>query len=190
MTNHSMVVDDFFENPKKVRDLLDMVEMKDYKFSDGVTYPNIIRLPKEVENEIGENMRKLFGHSFNHKLSFGRYSFENTKPPHWAHSDRNIAQFLALIYMTPGIDAEKFGTATLTHIETGMTRHPVNDFQKEIILAEANDFDAWEINHECRAIFNRCFILNGELIHAALGEHGTGRNDGRLVVSVFFDLEN
>lgn len=190
MTNHSMIVDDFFKDPRKVRSTLDQIEMKDYQFDmDGVTYPNIIRLPKAIENEIHENLISLFGPSFREVLSFGRYSFETTKPPHWAHSDRNIAQFLALIYLTPGLEAEQFGTATLTHVKTGLSKHPANEKERKILLSEANDFDAWDINHRCSAIFNRCFILNADLIHAALGEYGKDQTDGRLVISIFFDME-
>ncbi len=184
-----MIVDDFFKDPRQVRTLLDMSEMSDIKFSDGVTYPNIVILPNEIENEIRENVISLMGPHFKKVLSFGRYSFENTKPPHWAHSDFNIAQFLLLIYLTPGTQAEEFGTCTLEHIATGMETHPKTEAEKEILLSEANKFDAWQIKDICRAKFNRAYFLNASLIHAAIGEHGKDRSDGRLVISVFFDLE-
>ncbi len=183
-----MIVENFFEKPRIVRDILDMSEMKDHKFSDGVTYPNIVKLAEVIQLEVDDNMMKLFGPMYKPVLSFGRYSFENTKPPHWAHSDRNIAEFLVLIYLTPGREAEEFGTATLEHISTGLTSHPNNETERALVLNEANKQDAWRIDHVCRAKFNRAFILNANLIHAALGECGTERNDGRLVITQFFNL--
>jgi hypothetical protein len=46
------------------------------------------------------------------------------------------------------------------------------------------------VTFECPAKFNRCFILDASLIHAALGEYGETKEDGRLVISVFFNVGN
>lgn len=187
MKNHSMIFDDFFEAPKRVRMLINQMEMRDEKYLDGVTYPNISRLPESVVEEIDRNMRTIVGPAFTPVLSFARYSPKGGNPPHWAHSDRNIAQFLALIYLNEG-EAEKFGTCVLKHRELGFDSHPESDFEKSILISHANKRDEWEVIFECPAKFNRCFILNADLVHAATGEHGSTRDNMRLVVSVFFNL--
>lgn len=184
-----MIIDEFLADPNRARALINQMEMRDEKYADGVTYPNIAMLPESVSREIHQNMEMLVGPMFSPVLEFARYSFADVQPPHWAHSDRNIAQFLALIYLTTDRAAEKYGTVCLKHKELKFSTHPVNNVQKDILLTQANQKDAWEVVFECPGKFNRCLILNADLIHAAAGEYGTGKEDGRLVVSVFFNLE-
>ncbi len=188
LTNHSLVVDNFFEYPKYIKDIIDGEKMSDQLYMDGVTYPHIVAMPKTVFTEVDTNLKKLFGPSINYAVSFARYTFENTNPPHWAHSDRNIAEFLCLIYLNDNKVAERFGTHTLRHKATGLENHPRNDNEKALLLREANDKDAWEITYTCPAKYNRAFILNTDLIHAAHGGYGSNQMDGRLVATVFFDV--
>jgi hypothetical protein len=56
-----MIFDDFFEHPLTTRDIINAAEMESVKYDDGVTYPNIVRLPSSVENEILNNLKKVFG---------------------------------------------------------------------------------------------------------------------------------
>lgn len=188
MKNHSMVFDDFFKDPNETKKQINAAPMADEKYKDGVTYPNITRLPADVVAEIATNMKTLVGPAFTPVLSFARYSFKDTNPPHWAHSDREIAQFLALIYMNPDPEAEKSGTVCLRHKERGFEYHPESIEDQKILLEHANEFEAWDMTFACPAKYNRCLILNADLIHAAMGEYGSTREDGRLVISVFFNL--
>lgn len=182
-----MIFDDFFSDPRRAKALINRQEMKSIKYMDGVTYPNIAILPDSVADEVKSNLTKVFGPGFTEVLSFARYSFHETKPPHWAHSDFNIAQFLALIYLNEG--DEKAGTACLRHKEFKFESHPETEFQKQILLHHANAKDEWEVVFECPAKFNRLFVLNASLVHAAMGQYGETKNDGRLVISVFFNLK-
>lgn len=186
MKTHSIIVDDFFDEPLRARALINAQEMKDVQYKDGVTYPNIALLPDSVAEEIQTKLRQIVGPGFQEVISFARYSFHDSNPPHWAHSDGNIAEYLALIYMNG--DNERAGTACLRHVELGMEEHPETEFQKNILLAHANKREEWEVVFECPARWNRLFILNARLIHAAMGQFGESKLDGRLVVSVFFNL--
>lgn len=183
-----MIFDDFFKEPKRARALIGMMEMRDEKYLDGVVYPNIARLPESVLAEIYENLQTIVGPGFTPVLSFARYSFKDGSPPHWAHSDRNIAQFLALIYLNEDTDAQRLGTCTLRHRELGFESHPESDFEKTLLIHHANKREMWDVTFECPAKFNRCLILNADLVHAAMGEYGSTKDDGRLVVSCFFNL--
>lgn len=155
---------------------------------DGVTYPNIAMLPDSVGFEIEEKLRTIFGPTYKTVLTFARYSLANGTPPHWAHSDFNIAQFLGLIYLNEGKHGH--GTVTLKHRELGFERHPESELEKEVLLSHANKKDEWDVNFYCPAKFNRLFILDAALIHAAMSGYGDNRQDGRLVVSVFFNVGN
>lgn len=186
MKTHSLIYDDFFDEPKRAKALINAQEMRDIPYQDGVTYPNIAMLPASVEEEIELKLRGIFGPGFQKVISFARYSFKNVTPPHWAHSDFNIAQFLGMIYLNEG--KEPFGTATLRHRELGFEYHPESEFQKSILLGHANKKDEWEVTFQCPAKFNRLFILDAALVHAAMGEYGETKDDGRLVVSIFFNV--
>lgn len=187
MKNHSMIFDEFFADPKRAKALINRQEIQDIKYSDGVVYPNIALLPDSVLEEAVSNIESICG-PVKVAVSFARYSFTETKPPHWAHSDGDIAQFLALIYLNENRDDA--GTVCLRHIELGMEAHPTSDFQKNILLGHANKRDEWEVVFECPARWNRLFILNAGLIHASQGQYGETKEDGRLVVSIFFDLDS
>lgn len=186
MRTHSLIYDDFFDEPKRARALIHAAEMRDRKYVDGVTYPNIALLPESVEFEIEEKLRRIFGPLFKKVISFARYSLADVTPPHWAHSDFNIAQFLAMIYLNEG--REDHGTVTLRHRELGFERHPESEFEKSVLLGHANKHDEWEVTFTCPAKFNRLFILDAALVHAAMSGYGSTRESGRLVVSVFFNV--
>lgn len=180
-----MIFDDFFAYPDRSKALINLQPMEHVEYEDGVTYPNIAVLPPIVQAEITHKLKRVFGPGVTEVLSFARYSFAGVTPPHWAHSDRNIAQFLALIYLNEGQD--NFGTCTLKHKIFGFETHPDTDFHKQVLLVDANIKSEWEVTFHCPARFNRLFIINADLIHAAMGEYGSTKEDGRLVVSFFFN---
>jgi hypothetical protein len=181
-----MVFDDFFKDPHQAKAAIQALPMQDERYSDGVIYPNITRLPVAVALEVKSNLETVFGPRLQHVLSFARYSFKGVTPPHWAHSDRNIAQFLGLIYLNEGGD--DYGTSVVRHKAMGFEDHPRTEEHKEVLLAHANKRDEWEVTFTCPARFNRLFLLNAELVHASMGEFGSSKEDGRLVISTFFNV--
>lgn len=186
MIFHSSVFDGFFTYPKDVRNDCDRIPMTDHKASDGVTYPGIIQLPDYVTELVHLKIRDLYK-SAKPRLTFGRYSLDYMTPPNWAHSDGNMAQMLALIYLS---DSElDSGTFIVKHKEHNFFRHPRTEIQKRILLADSNDQDKWQEVHYCRSEFNRLFVLSADLIHAAGPGFGSTQAEGRFVISCFFDLE-
>ena len=185
MKNHSMIFDEFFEDPMLTRGLILDRGHRDVTYRDGVTYPNVSELPMSVETEALASLEKIFG-PVTMKLAFARYSFASTKPPHWAHSDREIAQYLALIYMSE--DDGEFGTAVVRHKDFNFEIHPTDPTEQTILLRDANDREKWQITYTCPSRFNRLFVLSADLVHAAMGEYGKAKDDGRLVLSIFFDV--
>jgi len=60
------------------------------------------------------------------------------------------------------------GTATLKHKYLGFETHPQTKEHKKALLDEANQKEQWEITYQCPEKYNRAFILNSDLIHAAM----------------------
>jgi hypothetical protein len=171
MKQHSMIIDDFLDNPQSVRDLLLDQPMIDYLADDGVVYPGIIKMPGSVEDEIYFKLNYLFQKRVDRKCTmFARLSFNQMNPPHWAHSDFNM-------------------THLVRHKETGMETHPETDDQKNILLSQANDRDKWDVVFTCPSRFNRMFILNAHYLHAAATKFGDSKSNSRLVCTTFFNLD-
>jgi len=189
MIHHSTILDDFFDDPNKVRDQLLKQELIDYKASDGVIYPGIIRLPFDIEQEIMKKVRFFFGADpLPEKTTmFARFSTEEMSPPHWAHSDYNMTHQIGICYLSP-VDHDWDGTHLLRNKETNLEIHPETDEQAEIIKKQANDKDKWDIIYTCPSRFNRMLFLDGALLHAAAGQFGKSKEEARLVVTVFFSF--
>lgn len=189
MKPHSLIFDDFFKDPNEAKRLCSDMPIMDYPASDGVVYPGIIDLPKKVRKEIDENFKTIYGPMYDPQLVFGRYSMEDMDPPNWAHSDGNMAQFLGLIYLFGAPLGNKYGTYMLRHIVKGFELHPRDEEQKQLLLSQSNEREAWEETFYCPAKFNRLFILSADYIHAAGKSFGLDQLGSRLVISVFFNLK-
>lgn len=189
MKLQSLVFDDFFSNPNEAKRLCGEMPLMDFPANDGVVYPGIIELPKAVRAEVDKNFESIYGKAYDPQVVFGRYSMETMSPPNWAHSDGNMAQMLGLIYLFGSPLGNEHGTYLLRHIRTGFELHPRNDEQKQILLSESNEREAWEPTFHCPAKFNRLFILSADYIHAAGKSFGNRVSTSRLVISVFFNLK-
>lgn len=189
MIKHSMVVENFFNDPDFVRDCLIKEPMVDHLASDGVIYPGIVELPSFLEKDLHLKFSVLFGNRFKKKLMFARHSYADMSPPHWAHSDLNMAQYVGIIYMNPIDYTFLDGTHCLRHRKSKLEIHPRNQDEIDLVMGDSNDKSKWEITYTCPAKYNRLFILNARFIHAAAYKYGTNRINSRLVLSVFFDLD-
>lgn len=188
MNLHSQIYDNFFEDPLHVRDLIHEAPMADHTASDGVTYPGITVLPTPVHKEMTDKLKTLLGPGFEENVSFARYSFETMQPPHWAHSDRNMTQFLCLIYLNPVNTPESYGTYLVRHKRYGFETHPQTDGHKQILMRDSNEFSKWNTVFYCPSKLNRAFVLNASYLHASAGRFGKTREDSRLVITCFFNL--
>ena len=182
-----MIIEDFFEHPTAVREVLLAQEMMDYKASDDVVYPGIVALPRSLEEEVENNLNFLFQGRLEKAQSFARFSLQDMKPPHWAHSDFNMCDFVCLVYLSP-VDEKSDGTHLVKHRATGMEVHPQNDSEMDILLSQANQKINWEITFTCPSRFNRAFIINSHYLHAAATRFGKTKLDSRLVLTCFFNL--
>lgn len=166
-----------------------MQDMVDYEASDKVTYPGIVHIPKNFQEEIILKFKIIYGEAFKPLMVFGRYSLSSMSPPHWAHSDRNMCQYVGLIYLSRPMP-DNSGTYLVRHRFFNFEKHPRTEGEKEILLRESNDKGQWDRVFYCKPVFNRLFVVNADYLHAAGESFGTSQMDGRFVVSVFFNLES
>lgn len=188
MITHSMILDDFFNAPDAVREVLIAQEMVDYSASDGVIYPGIVDTKMLLEEDIFKKLNQIYDDRVSNLTTFARFSFDHMKPPHWAHSDLNMTQYVGLIYLNPNPPAAD-GTHCVQHLETGLETHPETEEQMEILLKEGNEKDKWVKTYTCSAKYNRMFILNARYLHAAATKYGKTKEDARLVLTAFFNLD-
>ncbi len=187
MIQHSAIIENFLRNPKKTRkDILD-IPMKDHLASDNVIYPGIVEPSEIITDELNDSFTQLYGSKFDPVLMFARHSFESMKPPHWAHSDLNMAQYVGLIYLSP-VDYPWDGTHCVKHKKSRLEIHPRSQDEIDIVMGDSNDKEKWDITYTCPSRFNRLFVLDARYLHAAAYKFGDRRDNSRLVLSVFFNL--
>lgn len=187
MEDHSRIVNNFFGEPDAIRKLIMECPMKDHTGSDQVTYPGIVQLPTELHDHIAKRLDAIFKMDTKIKLCFARHSFETMKPPNWAHSDYNMTEYVCLIYLSPH-DYPWDGTHFVRHKKTKLEIHPKNQDELDLLLADSNNKQQWDVVYTCPSLYNRAFIFNAKYIHAAAYQWGTSRVNSRLVLTAFFEL--
>ena len=186
MIEHSRIFDGFYNDPNFVRDMIIQEPMCEHMGSDNVTYPGIVKITHYLEQDMLGKLHQLLGKT-RINLMFARHSYEDMKPPNWAHSDMNMTQYVGLLYLSP-TDYPWDGTHFVKHKRTGMEIHPETDEQKDTLLDDSNKKELWDTTFTCPSKFNRMFIFDARYIHAAAYKFGTNRINSRLVLSVFFNL--
>lgn len=181
-----MYFENIFKDPDSVRKQIHKMDMVDYMAEDGVVYPGIVDLTDtEIARVVYSRFLEIWP-KFSPTKIFARYSFEQMKPPNWAHSDRDMTQMVALIYLP---DKRKPGKTYLLEHETGMREHPKTLMGKKMLLDDSNDTFKWEVTQTLEGRQNSCWIMNADYIHAAGVSYGREKQSARLVITCFFDID-
>lgn len=184
-----MIIDDFFEDPKSVRDEILRQGFKMLKSPvDGVEYPGICHpLSDSINAEVRAALQMLDVAPGKAALTFARQSPDGVKAPHQAHTDAIMGAYTLLIYMNETYE-EGVGTEIVEHV-SGLRMHPANKDEEALWAGDTNEFDKWKRVTFCPAKFNRAFLIDSHLYHRALPVTGAGTgDDARLVVISFFNL--
>lgn len=189
MKLHATIIDDFFARPEALRHYAIAQEFGVVEGPiDKVKYEGIAeRVPQSFLDESRRAISKVLGGAINIKFSCMRISIEGSKPPHWAHTDLIMSQYLAIVYLD--LNA-RGGTVTVAH-ESGMKENPIDESGVDIWREDTNNPAKWQERSFCSAEFNRCLIVPCNIFHAAIPQEGYGTNseNGRLVLIMFFDVE-
>ncbi len=177
-----MVVEDFFQNFNNIKD--EFKKIPRYEFADhpegNTKMPNGETVPIEYHwpGARSEGLKQshkflvaLFLKEFEDKFSnfvpiVGNMSFnirthmrlKKDTTADWKHKDTPQSKFSLLVYLSD------------TNLDSGTKLY---------------DNDENEIA-DIKFVQNRAFIFNSDYTHAAIGQHGTNENDGRLTLNVFW----
>ncbi len=169
-----------------LREYSRLVPYEDRKGPDGVIYQGVsAEVPECVKEQLTHLLSWLVGSRVIIKICAFRLSITGTVPPQWAHSDLSVSRFASFLYINPSPG----GTVLLRHKETGMFAHPKDEYELAVLQRDQSNVDAWEIRAKVDCAPNRMIVIRSELLHAALPVygHGSGPEDGRLILWTFFD---
>lgn len=153
--------------------------------ADGVAYPGICStLPAAVVTHVLERCKQAVGGKISRPTMFMRLSLPGMPAPHQAHHDAVMGTHSLMLYLTRN-----------EHVAPGagtsFVRHRSGDDEK-FWERDTHRPEAWEVWSLCPMKFNRACLFDAALMHRAepVGGFGTGRHDGRLVLTCFFRKES
>lgn len=185
MTLYQLTLDSVLDDPWALRDHAVSLPYAGERGPDGVVYPNISgAVPERTKEEVAGVLSSVFG-PIDTVLTFFRLSLAEDHPPHWAHTDAIISDYLALLYLSLPRDCTG-GTSIVEHIN-GMRLHPKDDAEVALWRRDTNRRSAWREVVSTPMRFNRMLVLPTNVYHAATPHgFGTSARDGRLVLITFF----
>ena len=183
-----VIRDEFLTTYPSLREHANTVDFTGHVLDeDGKLYPDVsVDIPREVQIEVKEKLEDLLG-PVDIKLMFMRLTTEDTEgAPHQAHTDTILGEFSLMLYLTG-----KGGTSFVQHKATGMRTDPETPEEFAAWEADTNRPWAWQVWAMTKARENRACIFPAVLMHRAEPVGGFGKNaeDGRLVLTAFFDLK-
>lgn len=152
---------------------------------DGVLYPDIVvALPDGLLDEVQKKVPEMA----NINYAFLRLTNSNTEgAPHQAHNDAVMGQYTFILYLQDGPG----GTSVVRHKMAGLENGPESFIEQQIWERDTNVPQAWEVVGMVDMKANRATWYPSTVMHRAepIGGFGKGVEDGRLVLTIFFDGE-
>lgn len=185
MKPHLCVIDDIFILPAYIRNTIIAKGFMDITSPiDGVTYPGMCDLnDTHAEALFKDKLSKLFGQP-TVRHCFARLMTKDMTQPHKIHSDESMGQYSAHVYLSR-LAPSSAGTAFWQKAGQQANNPP---------LESQEDFTGpdWEIWHKVGWRYNRLVVHRSDFFHSASPSEGwgSGAGDGRLVMTMFFDLED
>lgn len=169
------IFDDFLDNPGEYRDEALMLPYRTYDFPNcsfhGIALSGMTAIVTD----------KLEGAGLNASLSFFRKSPLGQVEPHFIHSDIDMGEWSAILYLNPNPPAED-GTAFWTHHATGAVESLIPHERSE----EGRDPANFEMRQLVQAKFNRLLIFPSSYFHSrAIHENWGTENEARLTQVTF-----
>jgi hypothetical protein len=194
MISSLIVVDNFFDNPNKVRTSaldqpFDFISHNPGMRTNGMPELQSLELKEKFEKILNQSITRwdLFdGDSKKHMNTCYQLCLQNDTT--WIHHD--YTQWAAVVYLTPNADPDS-GTGFFEHKETGIgfwdKTDPKTDFNK---TADMYDLDKWQLTAEVKNKFNRMILYQANQYHRSM-KPGFGNNylTGRLTQVFFFDAD-
>lgn len=203
MKRSIIVVDNFYDDPQKVRDIA--INSQYPTPTDNYTYPGKNSktnfYTKEIHNKFEEILgRKLVASNPN---GFFRLSLEKDKFKQDIHVDP-VWQFGAVCYLnTPEQCIDEGGTSFWIHNSSGQDQlldsdekarmygyTSKNSHWEKVVYGDGLDRKLWSRYFLCPMKYNRVVIFRSNLWHSHNYNFGKDISDGRLVQLFFFNPIN
>jgi hypothetical protein len=151
-----LVFDDFLENPEEYRDEALKLNFRTYDFPNcsfhGIALSGMTALVTDKLEEAG---------GFKASLSFFRKSPLGQVEPHFIHSDIDMGEWSAILYLNPNPPIED-GTAFWTHKATGDIESAIPHERSE----EGRDPANFDMRRCIQAKFNRLLMFPSSYFHS------------------------
>ena len=171
-----MVFDDFVPSPEAYRDLALKTEFRSFEFPE-CTFHGISTPTPEI---VPAKLCAMFP-GITPMLSFFRKSPLGQVEPHWIHSDIDMGQWSAVLYLNQN-PPEGDGTAFWTHKASGA----IGSLVPHERSAEGNSIEGWTRRAVVQAKFNRMVVFPSHLFHSrAIHENWGEGNESRLTQVTF-----
>lgn len=190
-----IVVDNFYENPDKVRQFaLKQEFFEEKEFYKGKRTKKSY-VPSWIQNEFERLLQKKITEFIG---STGIFQYCTSQDALVYHYD--LQEYAAIVYLTPDAPLET-GTSTYRSKLTGMTRAASPEDEQKYGMSVADiDFKTFNGNNfydktnmelvdQIANVYNRLIIFDARLIHASSGYFGSNKENGRLFHLFFFNCE-
>ncbi len=158
--------------------------------ADDVFYPGVTTdIPPEVAEEVLGKVSEQMQAMVRPSAMFLRLSSQGTYAPHQAHTDAVMGEYSLMLYLNRQEHCQG-GTAFVEHV-TGMDVTPRNRQELALWEQDHSDPEKWRVVETCDMAENKACLFNAHRMHRAepIGGFGHGPQDGRLVLTMFFDAE-
>lgn len=200
MTQDVIIVDDFYAQPLKLREMALKSRYAEITATDYPGYASQMRLETKA---LERSFSKLISAPLlidRERFTWGGFRFitaeSGAKPI--VHADV-AADWAGMVYLTPDCDMAT-GTGLYRHKATGFTGPPTDrearalgfcdtsDFDDKVIRPDKADLSKWEVRRVVKPVFNRLVLFRGgDNYHAPLAGCGDGPETARLTHIFFFN---
>lgn len=201
MTPDVIIVEDFYAQPLKLREMALKSRYADISATDYPGYASRVRLETKA---LARSFSRLIGPQLlidRERFTWGGFRFitaESGSRP-IVHADV-AADWAGMVYLTPDCDMAT-GTGLYRHKATGLAGPPTDrearvlgfcdaaEFDDRVIRPDKGDLSKWEVWRVVEPVFNRLVLFRGsDNYHAPLAGCGDGPETARLTHIFFFNV--
>ncbi len=199
MNKDVIIIDQFYEEPDKVRNLAVNAE---YVSGAKYNYPGYQSKKQYYTKEIVQKIENITGTNISdiERFTFGAFRVitKQTGSMPKVHAD-TVIDWAGLVFLTPDCPPSN-GLGFYRHKETGFEGPPTdkqarmigyedaNEFERQVVRRDMANLDLWELVSVVEPTFNRIVLFKGaNYYHAPLGGSGTDAKDSRITQNFFFN---
>ena len=179
-----IVVDNFYDNPDKVRYFA-----LNQEFNVHGNYPGP-RTRSYANQQIKQKFEQIFGKKIttwrNRSIAYnGAFQYSTSRERSWIHTD-GYNTHAAVIYLTPNAP---LAAGTQTFMFKASRDRYKNDDIVDLTDDLSQDFTKFEVVDKIGNVYNRLILFNSKQFHMSVDYFGMNKYDGRLYQVFFFNLE-